>query len=131
MNDELFDTGLAIRKEVLGAEFVDKALASADEFTMPLQRLVTEYCWGAVWGREELPKKTRSLLNLAMLAVLNRPNELKAHVRGALRNGVSRVEIREVLLHVAIYGGVPCAVDSFRVAREALMEYEQATGSKP
>ncbi|MEQ8231772.1 MAG: carboxymuconolactone decarboxylase family protein [Gammaproteobacteria bacterium] len=125
MNDDLFETGLAIRKEVLGAEFVDKALAGADDFTMPLQRLVTEYCWGAVWGREELPKKTRSMLNLAMLAILNRPNELKAHVRGALRNGVSKTEIREVLLQVAIYGGVPAAVDNFRLAREAIADYEQ------
>jgi 4-carboxymuconolactone decarboxylase len=130
MNDDLFETGLAVRKSVLGAEFVDKALASADEFNMPLQRLVTEYCWGAVWGREELPKKTRSMLNLAMLSILNRPNELKAHVRGALRNGVSKTEIREVLLQVAIYGGVPAAVDSFRVAREAITEYEQAAGSQ-
>ncbi|MEQ9059726.1 MAG: carboxymuconolactone decarboxylase family protein [Gammaproteobacteria bacterium] len=125
MNDDLFETGLAIRKEVLGAEFVDKALAGADDFTMPLQRLVTEYCWGAVWGREELPKKTRSMLNLAMLAILNRPNELKAHVRGALRNGVSKTEIREVLLQVANYGGVPAAVDNFRLAREAIADYEQ------
>ncbi len=124
MNDELFDTGLAIRKAVLGADFVDKALADADDFTRPLQRLVTEYCWGAVWGREELPRKTRSMLNLALLAVLNRPNELKAHVRGALNNGVTKAEIREVLLQVAIYGGVPAAVDSFRVAREALAEVE-------
>jgi len=124
MNDELFDTGLAIRKAVLGADFVDRALAGADDFTQPLQRLVTEYCWGAVWGREELPRKTRSMLNLAMLAVLNRPNELKAHVRGALNNGVTKAEIREVLLQVAIYGGVPAAVDSFRVAREALAEIE-------
>ena len=128
MNDELFDTGLAVRKEVLGAEFVDKALAAADDFTMPLQRLVTEYCWGAVWGREELPRKTRSMLNLAMLAILNRPNEFKAHIRGALRNGVTRVEIREVLLQVAIYGGVPSAVDSFRLAREAFTEYDQQAG---
>lgn len=128
MNDELFDTGLAVRKEVLGAEFVDKALAAADDFTMPLQRLVTEYCWGAVWGREELPRKTRSMLNLAMLAILNRPNEFKTHIRGALRNGVTRVEIREVLLQVAIYGGVPSAVDSFRLAREAFTEYDQQAG---
>ncbi len=125
MNDDLFDTGLAIRKAVLGAEFVDKAIAGADEFTQPLQRLVTEYCWGAVWGRDELPRKTRSLLNIAMLAVLNRPNELKAHVRGAINNGASRTEIREVLLQVAIYGGVPAAVDSFRIAREALAEIDR------
>lgn len=131
MNDDLYESGLAIRKDVLGAEFVDKALASADEFTLPLQRLVTEYCWGAVWGREELPKKTRSMLNLAILAVLNRPHELKAHIRGALRNGVTKVEIREVLLQVAIYAGVPCAVDSFRVAREALADIEQPADPRP
>ena len=131
MNDDLFDRGLAIRKAVLGAEFVEKSLASADEFTMPLQQLVTEYCWGAVWGREELPKRIRSMLNIAMLSVLNRPNELKVHVAGALRNGVSKTEIREVLLQVAIYAGVPCSVDSFRVARESIAEYErtQAEGS--
>lgn len=125
MNDDLFDSGLAIRREVLGAEFVDKALAGADDFSEPLQRLVTEYCWGAVWGREELPRRTRSMLNLAMLAILNRPNEFKAHLRGALRNGVSRVEIREVLLQVAIYGGVPASVDSFRLAREVFAELEE------
>lgn len=132
MNDDLFDRGLAIRKAVLGAEFVEKSLASADEFTMPLQELVTEYCWGAVWGREELPKRIRSMLNIAMLSVLNRPNELKVHVAGALRNGVSKTEIREVLLQVAIYAGVPCSVDSFRVARESIAEYEraQADGGK-
>ena len=131
MNDELFDTGLAVRREVLGAEFVDKALAGADDFTRPLQRLVTEYCWGAVWGREDLPRKTRSMLNLAMLAILNRPNEFKTHIRGALRNGVTRVEIREVLLQVAIYGGVPGAVDSFRLAREAFAEHDRQAGTQP
>lgn len=125
MNDELFETGLAVRRAVLGTDFVDRALSNADDFTLPLQRLVTEYCWGAVWSREELSKKTRSMLNLAMLAVLNRPHELKTHVRGALRNGVSKTEIREILLQVAIYGGVPAAVDSFRVAREALAEFER------
>ncbi|HWQ37945.1 MAG TPA: 4-carboxymuconolactone decarboxylase [Burkholderiales bacterium] len=126
MNDELFERGLEIRKAVLGAEFVDKALASADEFNMPMQRLVTEYCWGAVWGREELPRKTRSMLNLAMLSALNRPHELKMHIGGALRNGVSKAEIREVLLQVAIYCGVPAAVDAFRVARETFAELERA-----
>jgi len=125
MNDELFERGLAIRKSVLGAEFVDKAIASADDFNMPLQRLVTEYCWGAVWGREALPKKTRSLLNIAMIGCLNRNHELKMHVKGAIRNGCTKEEIREVLLQVAIYGGVPAAVDSFRVAKEALAELEK------
>src|ERR1017187_4479342 len=122
MNDDLFKKGLEIRKSVLGAEFVEKSIAAADEFNMPMQRLTTEYCWGAVWGREELPKKTRSMLNLAMLCALNRPHELKAHIKGALVNGVTPVEIREVLLQVAIYCGVPAAVDSFRIAREAFAE---------
>jgi len=126
MNKELFEKGLAIRKSVIGAEFVDKALASADDFNMPLQELVTEYCWGAVWGREELPKKTRSMLNLAMLSALNRPHELKMHIGGALRNGVSKAEIREVLLQVAIYCGIPAGVDAFRVARETFAELEKA-----
>jgi 4-carboxymuconolactone decarboxylase len=124
MNKELFDKGLAIRKSVIGADFVDKALATADDFNMPLQELVTEYCWGAVWGREGLPKKTRSLLNIAMLSCLNRPHELKTHVKGAIRNGASKDEIREVLLQVAIYAGVPAAVDSFRSAKEALADLE-------
>jgi len=124
MNKEVFERGLEIRKSVLGKEYVEKAMANADDFNLPLQELVTEYCWGAVWGREELSKKTRSLLNLAMLSALNRPHELKVHVKGALRNGVSRTEIREVLLQVAIYCGVPAAVDSFRVAREALTEMD-------
>jgi len=126
MNDDLFKRGLEIRKSVLGAEFVEKSLAAADDFNMPMQRLTTEYCWGAVWGREEgLPKKTRSMLNLAMLSALNRPHELKMHVGGALRNGVTKAEIREVLLQVAIYCGIPAGVDSFRVAREAIAEFEK------
>jgi 4-carboxymuconolactone decarboxylase len=129
MSDDLFERGLAIRKAVLGAEFVEKSIGSADDFNMPMQRLVTEYCWGAVWGREELPRKTRSLLNLAMLSALNRPHELRTHVGGALRNGVSKAEIREVLLQVAIYCGVPAGVDAFRVAREAIAEYEAAQAS--
>jgi len=126
MNDELYEKGLEIRKSVIGADHVKKSLASADDFNMPMQRLVTEYCWGAVWGREELPKKTRSMLNIAMLAVLNRPNEFKLHVRGAIRNGVSKDEIREILLQVAIYAGVPAAIDSFRNAKDALAELENA-----
>jgi len=128
MNDELFEKGLEIRKSVLGKEFVEKSIASADDFNMPLQRLVTEYCWGAVWGRETLSKKTRSMLNLAMLSALNRPHELKMHVAGALRNGLTKDEIREVLLQVAIYCGVPAAVDSFRTAREAINDYEKSEG---
>jgi 4-carboxymuconolactone decarboxylase len=122
MGKDVFDKGFEIRKSVLGAEFVEKSFASADDFNRPLQELVTEYCWGAVWGRDTLDKKTRSMLNLAMLAALNRPHELKMHVKGALTNGVSKDEIREVLLQVVIYAGVPAGVDSFRVARESLQE---------
>jgi 4-carboxymuconolactone decarboxylase len=124
MNDELFERGLEIRKSVLGAEYVEKSIANADDFTMPLQRLVTEYCWGACWGRDELPKKMRSLLNIAMLSCLGRNHELKIHTKGAIRNGCTKDEIREVLLQVAIYCGVPASVDSFRVAKEALSELE-------
>lgn len=126
MDRETYQRGLQIRSEVLGAEYVERALANADDFIGPLQDLVTEYCWGAVWGREELPRKTRSMLNLAMIAVLNRPNELRMHVKAALTNGVTREEIREIFLQVAIYGGVPAAVDSFRIAREAFAELNES-----
>ena len=118
MDKTVYDKGMAVRREVLGAEHVDRAVAAADSFNAPMQDLVTEYCWGAVWGREELPRKTRSMLNLAMLTALNREHEFKLHVRGALRNGVSRDEIREVLLQAAIYCGVPAAISAFRQARE-------------
>jgi len=122
MNKELYEKGLAVRREVLGAEHVDNSIKTADAFNLPLQELVTEYCWGAVWGRPGLPKKVRSMLNLAMLTALGKPHEFKLHVRGALRNGVTREEISEVLLQTAIYCGVPAAVDAFRNAREALKE---------
>ncbi len=122
---DLFDAGLAIRREVLGSDYVDRALAGADDFTRPLQELVTEYGWGAVWSLPGLERKTRSMLNLAMIAALNRPHELKLHVKGALRNGVTREEIREVFLQVAIYCGVPAGVDSFRIAREAFAEIDK------
>jgi len=124
MNDELFERGLEIRKSVLGAEYVEKSIANADDFNMPMQRLVTEYCWGACWGRDDLPKSMRSLLNIAMLSCLGRNAELKIHTKGAIRNGCTKEEIREVLLQVAIYCGVPAAVDSFRVAKEALTELD-------
>jgi 4-carboxymuconolactone decarboxylase len=124
MSKEVLECGLEIRKAVLGREFVENAYNSADDFNRPLQELVTEYCWGAVWGREELPRKTRSMLNLAMLSARNRPHELKMHIKGALTNGVSREEIREVLLQVAIYCGVPAAVDAFRTAREVFAELD-------
>jgi 4-carboxymuconolactone decarboxylase len=122
MDKETFEKGLKIRKQVLGAEFVDQAFASADDFNRPMQELTTEYCWGAVWGRSGLDKKTRSFLNLAMLSALNRPHEIKVHVRGAIVNGLTKEEIREVFLQVAIYCGVPAAIDSFRIAREVFKE---------
>lgn len=125
MTNPVFDRGLEIRKSVLGKEFVEQSFAAADDFNRPMQELVTEYCWGAVWGREELPKKMRSFLNLAMLSALNRPHELKMHIRGALRNGVTREEMREIFLQVAIYCGVPAAVDSFRIAREVFAETDK------
>jgi 4-carboxymuconolactone decarboxylase len=126
MDQKTFERGREIRSSVLGKEFVDNAFKTADDFNRPLQELVTEYCWGACWGREVLSKKTRSMLNLAMISALNRPHELKAHIKGALANGVTKVEIREVLLQVAIYCGVPAAVDSFRIAREVFAEQEAA-----
>jgi 4-carboxymuconolactone decarboxylase len=126
MDQKTFERGREIRSAVLGKDFVDNAFKTADDFNRPLQELVTEYCWGAIWGREELPRKTRSMLNLAMISALNRPHELKAHIKGALANGVTPVEIREVLLQVAIYCGVPAAVDSFRIAREVFLEQEAA-----
>jgi len=119
-----FDKGLAIRRAVLGDEYVDNAMKTADAFNQPMQELTTEYCWGYVWGREGLDRRTRSLLNLAMISVLNRPHELKIHIAGALRNGVTRDEIREVFMQVAIYAGVPAGVDSFRAAREVFAQLD-------
>ena len=125
MDQKTHDKGLEIRKAVLGEAYVNNALKNADSFNKPFQELVTEYCWGAVWGREELPHKTRSMLNLAMISILNRPHELKAHIKGALTNGVSRDEIREIFMQVAIYAGVPAGVDSFRIAREVFAELDK------
>ena len=124
MSKETYDKGLKIRKEVLGAEFVENAFKTADDFSRPMQDLATEYCWGYVWGREGLDKRTRSLLNLAMIATLNRPHELRLHIAGALRNGVTREEIREVFMQVAIYAGVPAGVDSFRAAKEVFAQLD-------
>lgn len=122
MNQELFDKGLKVRREVLGAEYVDAALKNADEFTAPLQELVTQYCWGDVWNRPGLDRKTRSIINLAMLTALNRPHEVKLHVLGAINNGLSKDDIREIFLQSAIYCGVPAAIDSFRTAKEVFRE---------
>ena len=125
VNKERFEKGLEIRRSVLGAEYVDNSINNATDFNMPMQELVTEYCWGEVWARPGLPKKTRSIINLAMITALNRPHELKLHVRGAINNGVSREEIQEVLLQTAIYCGVPAAIDGFRTAKEVLDEIDK------
>ncbi len=122
MNKELFEKGLKVRREVLGAEYVDKSLKSADAFNQPMQELVTEYCWGEIWNRPGLDRRTRSIINLSLLTALNRPHELKLHVRGAINNGLSKEEISEVLMQTAIYCGVPAAIDSFRNAKEVFAE---------
>lgn len=122
MNSEKFQAGLEVRRKVLGAEYVDRALAQAEDFSRPLQEYVTECCWGGVWTRPGLTLKERSMITLAALAALGRTHEVKLHVRGALNNGLTREQIREVLLHVAAYAGVPAAVDAFRAAQEAFQE---------
>ncbi|MDH2351536.1 carboxymuconolactone decarboxylase family protein [Bradyrhizobium sp. SSUT112] len=124
MDKKMHDKGLEVRKAVLGEAYVNNALKSVDDFNRPFQEMLNEYCWGTVWGREELPRKTRSMLNIAMIAILNRQHEFRAHLKGALTNGVTRDEIREILMQVAIYGGVPAAVDSFRIAREVFAEID-------
>ncbi|WP_417579405.1 carboxymuconolactone decarboxylase family protein [Nitrincola sp.] len=129
MHNEKYQKGLAIRTQVLGEDYVQRSLENADEFTQPLQELVTEYCWGHVWDRKGLSLQERSMINLAMISALNRPHELKLHIRGALRNGLSREQIREILLQVGIYCGIPAAVDSFRIAREAFAEADAETDS--
>ena len=125
MDKATFDKGLEIRRAVLGDEYVDNAMKMSDDFNKPMQELTTEYCWGYVWGREGLDRRTRSLLNLAMISVLNRPHELRIHIAGALRNGVTREEIREVFMQVAIYAGVPAGVDSFRAAKEVFAQIDK------
>ena len=122
MNKELFDKGLKVRREVLGTEYVDNAIKNADDFSRTLQEFVTEYCWGELWNRPGSDRKSRSMLNLAMLAALNRPHEIKLHIRGAINNGMTKDEIKEVFLQVGVYCGVPAAVDAFRNAREVFAE---------
>jgi len=120
MSSEKYNIGLKIRKEVLGAEYVENSLSQADEFNHEFQKVVTEYCWGGTWGRGVLDNKQRSLNNLCMLAALNRQQEFKLHFRGALRNGCTLDELRETLLQIAIYCGIPAGVEAFRLAREVL-----------
>jgi len=122
MNRDAFENGLKTRREVLGAEYVDQSIRNADAFNLPLQELVTEYCWNEIWNRPGLDRKTRSIVNLAMLTALNRPHELKLHVKGAINNGLSKDEIAEIFLQSAIYCGVPAAIDSFRTAKDVFKE---------
>ncbi|MEM7465675.1 MAG: 4-carboxymuconolactone decarboxylase [Pseudomonadota bacterium] len=124
MNKEMFDAGMAMRRQVLGDDYVDRSLANATEFDAEFQQFVSEYCWGAVWTRDGLKPRERSLLNLGMLTALNRIPELKIHVRGALNNGLSIEEIREALFQSAIYCGVPAALEAFRAAKAVINEYE-------
>ncbi len=131
MTDEsLFDRGLKIRKEVLGEDYVNKSIAGADDFTRTMAEWSTEFCWGALWSRPGLDRRSRSIANLSMISALNRPNELKLHVKAAIKNGVSRDEIKEVMLQVAVYCGVPAGIDSFRIAREAFKELDAEAPSK-
>ena len=122
MNANAYEQGLKTRREVLGAEYVDAAVQGADDFSRPLQQLVTEYAWDTIWNRPGLDRRSRSMINLAMLTALNRPHELRLHLRGAINNGVTKEEIREIFMQTAIYCGVPAAMDSFRVAREMFKE---------
>jgi len=127
---KLFEQGLKVRREVLGTEYVDGSIAKANDFMMAFQHVTTEWAWGYTWSREGLDRKTRSMLNLAMLTALNRPAEIKLHVKGALTNGVTVDEMKEVLLHAAIYCGIPAALDAFKVTNQVLEE-EGAFNDKP
>ena len=125
MSQEMFERGLEIRKAVLGAEYVEKSLNAADDFNRDFQNLVTEYCWGAGWGRSALSRRDKSLLNLVMLGALNRGHEFKLHLKGALTNGCTREEIKDTLMQLAIYSGIPAGVEAFRLAREVFAEVDK------
>ena len=122
MNKEQFEKGLAIRRSVVGEAYVDASLSAADDFSMPMQELVTEFCWGEVWSRPGLDRRSRSILNLGMIAALNRPEELATHVRGAINNGVTKEEIKECFLQVAVYVGMPAGLGCFKIARQVFKD---------
>jgi 4-carboxymuconolactone decarboxylase len=124
MDKKRYEEGLAVRRAVLGSEHVDKSLGSADDFTRPMQELVTEYCWGEIWTRPGLDRRSRSLIILAMLTALNRPNEIRLHVRGALNNGLTKEELMEVFMQCAIYCGVPAGMEAMRIAKEVFAEID-------
>lgn len=119
---ERFENGLKTRREVLGTEYVDGSLARATDFNWPMQELTTEYCWDNIWNRPGLDRRTRSIVNLAMISALNRPHELRLHIRGAINNGLTKEEITEILLQISVYCGVPAGIDGFRIATEVLKE---------
>ena len=125
MSSEMYKKGIIKRRKVLGDKYVDKALATADEFGADLQKLITEYAWGEVWNKESITDKERSLINLGMIAALNRPHELKLHIKGALNNGISQEQIKDVFLQVTIYCGAPAGIDSMRLAREVFEEIKK------
>ena len=120
-----FERGLKTRQEVLGKDYVERSIAQADDFNWPIQQLTTEYCWDEIWNREGLDRRSRSLLNLGMLSALNRPHELALHVRGAINNGLTEKELQEVFLQVAIYCGMPAALEGFRVTKQVLKDLDR------
>ena len=124
MASDAYEAGLAVRKQVLGSEYVDNSIDNADDFTKKLQDFVTEYAWGTVWQDETIDKKTRSMINVALLAGLPRHEELRLHLKGALNNGVSKEEIAAILLHIGVYAGAPCAVSGFKIAKEIFAEFD-------
>ncbi|MCW9035603.1 MAG: carboxymuconolactone decarboxylase family protein [Alphaproteobacteria bacterium] len=122
MSQEMFEKGKAMRSQVLGADYVDNLLENSDDFNLPFQEAVTEWCWGFVWGDETLPPKTRSMLNLTMLAALNRMTEWELHLKGAIKNGVTQNEIRAILHQITVYCGAPAGVECFRIANRIFAE---------
>jgi 4-carboxymuconolactone decarboxylase len=123
-SNEVFDRGLALRRELNGSELIDQIFRDADDFSLPMQEMVTEHAWGTVWARPELDRRSRSILNLGMLAALNRQDELAGHIRVALKNGVTKIEIRECLLQVAVYAGMPAGMTGFKVARQVFKDLD-------
>ncbi len=119
---EKFERGLKTRREVLGSEYVDRAIEQADEFNWSMQQLTTEWCWDETWNRPGLDRRSRSILNLGMISALNRPHEFKIHVRGAINNGLTKAELKEIFLQIGVYCGVPAAMDCFRIAKEVFKE---------
>lgn len=126
MNSETYDRGMKVRREMLGDAYVDNAMDGATELTKPFQELAVEYCFGAVWAREQLPRRTRSLVNVGMLVALNRPHELEVHIALALTNGCTKVEIGEVLLQATVYCGMPAGSASYRIANKVFAEHPEA-----